>query len=102
MRAQARQRAVMLDAVAVAPPRAELWLLEAIAGEPSSGLDECLASGMLTSGAMAFGRHELARLAIEGAIGPSRKVGLHRKALTALAEPAKGVPDLARLPGSSR
>ncbi len=65
----------VLDTVAVVPPRAEFWLLEAIAGEASTGLDECLASGMLAAGADgAEFRHELARLAIEGAIGPSRKV----------------------------
>ncbi len=56
----------VLDAVAIAPPRVELWLLEALAGENVSGLDECLASGMLVerSSAVEF-RHDLARLAIE-------------------------------------
>ena len=39
----------LLEAVAVVPPQAELWLLEALAGEAVDGLDECLASGMLTS-----------------------------------------------------
>ena len=35
----------LLEAVAVVPPQAELWLLEALAGETIEGLDECLASG---------------------------------------------------------
>ena len=39
--------AELLEAVAVVPPRAELWLLEALAGAATDPLDECLASGML-------------------------------------------------------
>jgi DNA-binding CsgD family transcriptional regulator len=61
-------------------------------------LDECLASGMLTadSSGIVF-RHELARLAVEGSIAPSRRLELHRRALAALAaDPDLGL-DLARL-----
>jgi DNA-binding CsgD family transcriptional regulator/tetratricopeptide (TPR) repeat protein len=88
----------LLDAVAIVPPRAELWLLEAIAGELVAHLDECLGSGMLTadSAGVAF-RHELARLALEESVPLKRKVDLHRRALAALAEPPHGVRDLARL-----
>lgn len=88
----------VLEAVAVVPLRAELWLLEALAGEAADGLDECLTSGMLTfeSAGVAF-RNELARLAVDESVGPHRKVGLHRQALAALAEPPVGAPDLARL-----
>jgi DNA-binding CsgD family transcriptional regulator/tetratricopeptide (TPR) repeat protein len=89
----------VLEAVAVVPPRAELWLLEALAGAAADPLDECLASGMLVGEAagVAF-RHELARLAVEESVSPHRKVGLHRRALAALAHPpgAAGL-DLARL-----
>jgi hypothetical protein len=55
----------LLDAVAIAPPRVELWLLEALAGEGVEALEECLSSGMLVeaSGAIEF-RHELARRAL--------------------------------------
>jgi len=42
-------------------------------------------------------RHELARLAVEESVPPHRKVGLHRRALAALADPPVGAPDLARL-----
>jgi DNA-binding CsgD family transcriptional regulator len=42
-------------------------------------------------------RHELARLAVEASVPPHRKLGLHRAALAALAEPPVGAPDLARL-----
>jgi predicted ATPase len=88
----------LLEAVAVVPPQAELWLLEALAGAAADALDECLASGMLVvgSGGVAF-RHELARLAVEESVPPHRKVSLHRRALAALADPPGDVPDLARL-----
>ena len=88
----------LLEAVAVVPPQAELWLLEALAGDAADGLDECLASGMLVAAAagVAF-RHELARLAVEESVPPHRRVELHRRALAALADPPGGAPDLARL-----
>ena len=88
----------LLEAVAVVPQQAELWLLEALAGDATDALEECLASGMLTSeqAGVAF-RHELARLAVEESIALSRRVDLHRKALAALSDPPGGAPDLARL-----
>jgi DNA-binding CsgD family transcriptional regulator/tetratricopeptide (TPR) repeat protein len=88
---------MVLDAVAVVPSATELWLLEALV-EETDRLDECLASGMLTTtpGGVAF-RHEFARLAVEDSLAPNRKVALHRGALAALAEPATGAPDPARL-----
>jgi DNA-binding CsgD family transcriptional regulator/tetratricopeptide (TPR) repeat protein len=75
----------VLDAVSVAPPRAELTLLEALAGTEAVNLEECLASGMLVEdgGGVAF-RHELARIAIEESIDPYRRATLHRTALAAL------------------
>ncbi len=88
----------LLDAVAVVPPQAELWLLESLAGDAFDRLEECLSSGMLTSvsGGVAF-RHELARLAFEESLAPNRKLALHRKALAELKDPPSGAPDLARL-----
>jgi DNA-binding CsgD family transcriptional regulator len=88
----------LLEVVAIAPPQAELWLLEAVAGDSLANLDECLASGMLDSqpNAIAF-HHELARLAIEDAITPHRRTALHKLALAVLAEPPAGQQDLARL-----
>ena len=88
----------LLDAVAVAPPQAELWLLEAVSPEHFSALGECLTSGMLArqSGAVGF-RHELARLAIEGSIPPDRALHLHRRTLNALANPPHASPDVTRL-----
>ena len=89
----------VLDEVAIAPPQVELWLLEALAGEHVSALEECLSSGMLVeraAGAISF-RHEIARLAIEESVEPRRRLSLHRAALAALAEPRAATLDVARL-----
>jgi DNA-binding CsgD family transcriptional regulator/tetratricopeptide (TPR) repeat protein len=88
----------LVEAVAIAPPQAELWLLEALAEEAGGQLEECLASGMLTevAGGVAF-RHELARLAVENSLSPGRRRALHEQALAALAAPPAGLADLARL-----
>ena len=88
----------VIDAVAIASPRTEQWLLEALVGEEASGLDECVRSGMLTYSrdGVEF-RHELARLAVEGSIEPRRRLSLHRRALAALRSPPQGDLDLTRL-----
>lgn len=76
----------LLDAVAVMRPRAELWLLEAVAGDGLGHLENCLASGMLRAERDAVGfRHEIARVTVEDALPPNRAVALHRAALRALA-----------------
>lgn len=88
----------LLDAAAVVPQRAEVWLLEALTDGDLGALDECLASGVLRAerdGVMF--RHELARLAVETSLPPDRAVRLHRRALVALSDPALGAPDYARL-----
>ena len=46
-RASPTRRGRLLEAVAIAPPQAELWLLEALAPAELDHLEECLASGML-------------------------------------------------------
>jgi tetratricopeptide (TPR) repeat protein len=88
----------LLDVVAVVPARAELWLLEQVAAGDLDGLRASLASGMLREegDGVAF-RHELARLAIEGAIPPDRRRGLHAAILVALASPPSSDPEHARL-----
>jgi DNA-binding CsgD family transcriptional regulator/tetratricopeptide (TPR) repeat protein len=88
----------LLEAAAVIPAQAELWLLEAIAPEGITQLERCMASGVLvpTPGGVSF-RHELARLAVEESVAPDRRLALHRAALAALAAPAAGAPDPARL-----
>ncbi len=86
--------AVLARAGRLGPEAREL--LDALAIEPqllddgAASLDECLGSGMLSEATegLAF-RHELARLTIEDAIAPNRRVALHRAALSVLeARPA--------------
>ena len=92
------QAEALLEAAAVAPPHVPLWLLEALTEGDLDALDECLTSGMLVHSVegVAF-RHELARLAVEDSLSPTRRLALHRRALLALAEPPTGPPDLERL-----
>ena len=77
----------LLEAVAVVPSRAELWLLDAIAPLSLSGLEECLSSGMLLADreTVQF-RHEIARASIEESLPPDVALALHRRALAALVE----------------
>jgi DNA-binding CsgD family transcriptional regulator len=88
----------VLNAAAVVPGPAELWLLEALApaAAAAGALDECLGSGMvaLAGGRVEF-RHEIARQVVEESLPPGRRAGLHRAALAALA--GQAAPDLARL-----
>jgi predicted ATPase/DNA-binding CsgD family transcriptional regulator len=88
----------VLDAAAIFPQRADLWLLESLAGESVDSLDECVDSGMLRPRAegVAF-RHELARIAVEESLSPQRRLRLHRRALAALLDPPYGEPDAARV-----
>ena len=88
----------LLEAVAVVPGTTGFWLLERLAPEEMSHVDECVASGMLTStpGGVGF-RHELARLAIESSLAPDRRVALNRSAFRAIADRPSGEPALAAL-----
>jgi DNA-binding CsgD family transcriptional regulator/tetratricopeptide (TPR) repeat protein len=88
----------VLEAVAIAPPRIELWLLERLIGERIVHLDDCLASGMVAPArdTVEF-RHELARLTVEDSIAPHRRIALHREVLGALSDPPSGAADLMRL-----
>ena len=88
----------LLEAIAIATPQAEVWLLEALAPAELDRLDECLASGVIAAQAdgVAF-RHELARLAVEEALAPHRRVALHRAATAALAAQPVGAADPARI-----
>jgi DNA-binding CsgD family transcriptional regulator len=88
----------VLEAVSIALPQAELWLLDALEANCAQAVEQCLDSGILevVAGGVAF-RHDLARRAIEQSLSPYRRVELHRAALRILAAPPFGVPDLARL-----
>jgi DNA-binding CsgD family transcriptional regulator len=88
----------LLEAVAVVPPQAELWLLERLAPDTFDRVEDCVAAGMLVGGPGVVGfRHELARLAVEGSITPDRALALHRAALSALVDSPAAAGDLARL-----
>jgi DNA-binding CsgD family transcriptional regulator len=88
----------LLEAVAIVPARAELWLLERVVAAELDRLDECLASGMLREDGIGVTfRHELARLAVEEAVAPDRRRRLHGEILAALSTPPSGLPDPARL-----
>ena len=86
------------EAVSIAPPKLDAWALERVCGDAASSLHECLAAGVLvpTGTGVAF-RHELARLAVEESLSPTRRVELHRRVLGVLADPPFGSPDLALL-----
>jgi DNA-binding CsgD family transcriptional regulator/tetratricopeptide (TPR) repeat protein len=88
----------LLDAIAVARPQCEWWLLESLTAEDLSGMEEAITSGMVREepSGVSF-RHELARLAVEEAIPPHRRQALHARALELVAEPPYGRPDPARL-----
>ena len=88
----------LLDAVAVVPGSIEIWLLEELASEDIGHLAECLASGVLTPTDAGVGfRHELARLAIERALTPDRRIALNESALRALADQPPERRDLSTL-----
>jgi DNA-binding CsgD family transcriptional regulator/tetratricopeptide (TPR) repeat protein len=88
----------VLNVVAVAGPRVDAALLRALAAHDAEALSECLATGVLrAAGPDVSFRHELARLAIYGAMTPVQAVALHQRCLQALQ--AAGAPraDAARL-----
>ena len=93
-----REANAIVEAVSIAPPRLDAAELEQICGGDADSVGECVAAGVLVSEgpAVAF-RHELARLAVEDGLTPTRRVALHRRTLAALAASAAGRVDPARL-----
>ena len=91
----ADSRAV-LDVAALIGSRVELALLESVADCPPSAIDELLTSGLLAGdgGALQF-RHEIARLAVEGAVTAHRRSAIHARILASLQ--ALGCDDDARM-----
>ena len=80
----------VLDAAAVAGPRVEPWLLQALTAAESASIDECLATGVLRADGATFAfRHELARQAVLHAMTPTRTLSLHRLALQSLLAPGR-------------
>ena len=97
----------VLDAAAIVPLRIEPWLLNAVAEgiDVRAALEVCFERGLLRSEALSgrdgsdnvMFRHELARVAIVGALSARQRRALHLRALAALAHPPVGTPDPARL-----
>ncbi len=88
----------LLQAAAMVPQRAELWLLEALAGTAVEAVDECVTAGMLVAeGDGVVFRHELARLSLESSVGPATKARLHNQALAAISARPGHALDFARL-----
>src|SRR2546430_15855700 len=69
-------------AASVLGRRAEAGFLAAVSGQPLTAVDECLDRGVLVADgdSMVF-RHDLARLAVEGALSPAQRSGAHARAL---------------------
>ena len=76
----------VLEAVSIFPRRAETAVVaELTINGLDAALDECIEKGMLwLDGAIVRFRHELARLAIEASIAPSKRRELHRKVVNEL------------------
>ena len=88
----------LVDTVALAPPAAPVWLLERVCDNDLQHLDEALSTGVVVSlGEGISFRHELARDAVAETLSVSRRLGIHRRLLEALADPPVGTPDAARL-----
>ena len=88
----------LLEAATVVPQRAELWLLQGLAGPAVQAVDECVAAGMLVAdGDGVVFRHELARLSLESSVGPANKARLHGQALGAISCRPGHALDFARL-----
>ena len=88
----------LLEAASVVPGSIDLVLLQQLAEADFDHLAECLASGMLApTGAGVGFRHELARLAVEDALTPDRRISLNETALHALATAPAEAQDLTAL-----
>ncbi len=79
----------LLDLVSVVPDRLELALLERPLRGDLEALEECAERGLLVlgEGHVSF-KHELARIAIEGALSPVKRTRLNRALVEALASMA--------------
>lgn len=86
------------QAAAICGPRVHPALLEVVSPGAAGTLNECLAAGVLVANADAVGfRHELTRRSIVEQIPAYQRRVLHKRALTALAEPPVDPDTLAAL-----
>ncbi|HEV8190429.1 MAG TPA: LuxR C-terminal-related transcriptional regulator, partial [Ktedonobacterales bacterium] len=88
----------LLEVVSVAPNQIEQGVVAALSTAYGLAQEECLAAGILhLDGQTIAFRHELARLAVEGALSPARRQSLHAALLQALLERGVEQTSLARL-----
>jgi DNA-binding CsgD family transcriptional regulator/tetratricopeptide (TPR) repeat protein len=86
----------VLDAAALIGTRVDLALLEPVADCPPSAIDELLVSGLFAGDGLTLQfRHEIARLAVEGAVPAHRRAAIHARILASLQ--ALGCDDDARM-----
>jgi DNA-binding CsgD family transcriptional regulator/tetratricopeptide (TPR) repeat protein len=89
-----------LETASVIGFRSEPWLLTAIAGEDTAGIDECLESGVLLAddddGTYTF-RHDLARIAVLDSVAPRRRRELNHRLFDLLQNRPATQHDTARL-----
>jgi DNA-binding CsgD family transcriptional regulator/tetratricopeptide (TPR) repeat protein len=72
-------------AASVLGRRAEVGFLAAVSGQPLTAVGECLDRGVLVADGDTVGfRHDLARLAVEGALSPAQRSAAHARALAQL------------------
>jgi ATP/maltotriose-dependent transcriptional regulator MalT len=75
----------LTELVAISPGRTETWLVDSVIGASMPAMDEAGARGLLEVRTESVGfRHEIARLAVLGAISPARVGALHAKVLRTL------------------
>jgi DNA-binding CsgD family transcriptional regulator len=88
----------LLNATSIVPGRVPGWLVERLVGDDVAARGELVDRGVLVPSVdgLEF-RHELARLAVEGALDADVRARLHRKALAALEAAPPGEADAARL-----
>jgi DNA-binding SARP family transcriptional activator/tetratricopeptide (TPR) repeat protein len=86
----------LLDVAALTGSRVEVRMLKKVTGCSPAMLDEVLASGLLSgAGGWVRFRHEIARLAVAGAVTAHRSQAIHERVLAALQ--SAGCTDDARL-----
>ena len=86
----------VLDSAALIGTRVAAGLLASVAGCPPSAIDDLLASGLVVEeGTELRFRHEIARLAVEGAVSAHRRSAIHARILASLRE--QGCDDDARM-----
>jgi DNA-binding CsgD family transcriptional regulator/tetratricopeptide (TPR) repeat protein len=88
----------LVEAAAIAGPRVESWLLDAVLPSEFGDVEECLSGGVLVEdGDVLTFRHELVRQAVLDSMPEVRKARLHRLMLAALDAVPSGRADVTRL-----